>query len=600
MRLMVALLLALLVVAPPVHAAPTKANWENIGPNGVGGRLAFSQSRVYVLPGAGQHVFRSDDRGKRWFQGGYFPGDGLRGNAVTADPRRPDTVYVAGYVGGGGAGAVLRSTDGGATFKSVLDTPSGVEDVAVGSVSYASSEEGVYRSTDGVSWKLMPGSPKKAEDLHLVGSDLFVAAGDLYAFRGGKWSKATSNAEWISSRGNVVVTRDFTDGVQLSKDRGRTWTPVKGPWSGWTIFGAITASGQMQVQTLDGHFVSDDLGTTWRRTLAMEAMDVYDDLGSFPDDPSLHVVSATGGVYTTRDSVRFQRIGVPGANVLSLAATGNSLIAGTYLGSHQTTLPGDKQDWGFDGTAPPSIGNRIGALAVLRPGVVLRGRNAYRGSMDRIFLEQSVDAGKTWVTISEEAGNTRSISVDPVHPMRVYVGAYLVNCFYVSDDGGVTLQPRIHNFLRGVKSVAADDGGVWVGDVSGLYRSSDGGVTMIKVFDGVINAVLVDPRDDRHVVVLGNTSTWTSFDGKTFTETPKVSEENLSSVAIGPDGVLYAAARTFRGTSGPGVLRSVNGGRTWSSFGGPNEGIDSLLVSPDGRWLFAGTQAGGVHRRALR
>ncbi|GLZ35358.1 xyloglucanase [Lentzea sp. NBRC 105346] len=597
MRLVAALLLTLLVIAPKAQAAP---KWENIGPNGTGGRLAFSKSRVYVLPGAGQHVFRSDDRGRSWSQGGYFPGDGLRGNAITADPNQPDIVFVAGYVGGGGAGAILRSADGGRTFKSVLDTPSGVEDVAVGAVSYASAEEGVYRSTDGVKWELMPGSPPKSGDLQLVGADLFVAAGDLYVLRDGVWAKSTTATDYVSAQKDNVLARDFSAGVQLSTDRGRTWRDVKGPWSGWTIFAGLTANGQIQVQTLDGHFVSRDLGKTWLRTTALETVDVYDDLGSFTDDPSIQVVAAAGGVYTTRDAFTFTRIGVPGTDVLSLAATGSKLIAGTTVGSFQTTLPGSRQEWGFDGKAPAVIGNKIGALAVQAPGVVLRGRNAYKGSQDYIYLEKSVDSGKTWTTLTSVAGNTRSISIDPVKPNRVYVGAYLVDCFYVSEDGGLTLLPRIHRFLRGVKSVAADSGGVWVGDVGGLYRSTDGGVTLTKVLDAGVNAVLVDPRDAHHVVVLGNTSVFTSFDGKTFTETRDVTKERLAAVAIASNGVLYAASRTFSGTTGPGVLRSVNGGRTWSSLGGPNEGIDSLLVSPDGRWLFAGTQSGSVHRRALR
>jgi hypothetical protein len=388
--------------------------------------------------------------------------------------------------------------------------------------------------------------------------------------------------------------------VHLSVDRGVSWRAVSGPWkSTWILYGGITANGWIQVQTLDGHFISADMGATWKRTDAVAKVDVYTEIGSFPDLPDWQWVYGSGGVYATADHEHFKRVGVPGAHVLSLAVSGRSLLAGTMQGSYRTDLPVAAQEWDFDGTAPHAIGNRIGALAA-RDGIVLRGRNGYRGSQDTIFVERSLDGGRTWVITAEMPGNTRSLVFDPVLPSRVYLGAYLINAFYVSLDGGVSFVPRVHAGLRGIKTIAADPGGIWLADAGGLYRSVDAGVTLKQVLPGRMNSVLVDARDPRHVVAVGQNSVFVSFDGVRFVEVSGVSSEQLSTVAMGPDGVLYLGSISFEGSS-KGVLRSVNGGRSWTVFGGPEveRGVEALLVSSDGRTLYAGTVSGSVHRRSL-
>jgi hypothetical protein len=215
-------------------------------------------------------------------------------------------------------------------------------------------------------------------------------------------------------------------------------------------------------------------------------------------------------------------------------------------------------------------------------------------------VERSLDGGRTWVTTSDMPGNTRSLVFDPLVPGRVYMGAYLINAFYVSFDGGLSFVQRVHAPLRGIKTVAADPGGIWLADAGGLYRSTDAGVSLKQVLPGRMNSVLVDPRDPRHVVAVGQNSVFVSFDGVSFAEVPAVSSEQLSTIAIAPNGVLYLGSIAFDGSS-KGVLRSFNGGRSWTVFGGPDveRGVEALLVSSDGRTLYAGTVSGSVHRRSL-
>jgi hypothetical protein len=79
-----------------------------------------------------------------------------------------------------------------------------------------------------------------------------------------------------------------------------------------------------------------------------------------------------------------------------------------------------------------------------------------------------------------------------------------------------------------------------------------------------------------------------------------VSAEQLSAIAIAPSGVLYPGSISFEGSS-KGVLRSLDCGRSWTVFGGPDveRGVEALMVSSDGRTLYAGTVSGSVHRRSL-
>jgi photosystem II stability/assembly factor-like uncharacterized protein len=170
----------------------------------------------------------------------------------------------------------------------------------------------------------------------------------------------------------------------------------------------------------------------------------------------------------------------------------------------------------------------------------------------------------------------------------------------VSLDGGLSFVQRVHGGLRGIKTIAADPAGIWLADAGGLYRSVDGGVSLRQVLPGRMNSVLVDPRDPRHVVAVGQNSVFVSFDGTSFVEVPRVSSEQLSAIAVAPDGVLYLGSISFEGSS-KGVLRSVDGGRSWTVFGGPEVslGVEALLVSTDGRTLYAGTVSGSVHRRSL-
>jgi hypothetical protein len=121
-----------------------------------------------------------------------------------------------------------------------------------------------------------------------------------------------------------------------------------------------------------------------------------------------------------------------------------------------------------------------------------------------------------------------------------------------------------------------------------------------------LRAVAVDPGDPERLIA-GGTRLYVSEDGgatlrPAFYADLELAIEDVVFDPVRP-GVAYAAAACSselglpRG--GRGVLRTSDGGRTWSSFA---QGLDDLCVhalATDGKSLYAGTARAGVQRLSL-
>lgn len=611
-------------------------HWQLVGPDASGGHLAFTPaapSELYVLPDSGLRVYRTDDHGQSWTaQGGLGVAGGV-GNRLAADPRNADVVYVAVTVPGPWTGNLVRSDDGARTFHSVLDSSAGLADVVVsptGREVFAAGDAGVFASHDGGRhWARLPGAPAGVSRIALVGSDLVVsAATGMYLVEDALGTPrgvrqlpvpGTFPMTNLSVHGDVVLASSMNGGAVLSTDRGRHWASLRGPWgpTDALTFTGLTATGDLEVQSIAGSadgtgaknlWVSGNSGRSWSaRPGATAKVDVITEIGGFPDRPREQVVAGAAGIYTTHDAVSFQRIGVPAATVNTVAVVGSALVAGTSSGSYRSTAPlrpnlsSSYQDWGPDGEAPPTIGNTITAVTPLPGGSALRVRNTYC-AIDCFALERSRDNGLTWQSLTEVDGNAEAIAVDATG--RIYVGSYLNDVgVYVSDDGGRNLVLRQPAGLAGVTSLAVDPrakGALWIGDQSGLFHSTDAGMSASKVIDGEIDAVAVDPADPRHIVAAGTGLIKVSRDGgKTFTDAASTAGLTYDAITFGPGGVVFAGSRDLY-EPGQGVLRSTDGGFHWLEVSAtlPDQDVRDLVTSPDGRWLFAGTGA-GVYRLAL-
>ncbi|WP_326836375.1 hypothetical protein VSH64_15930 [Amycolatopsis rhabdoformis] len=627
------LALAVPAAAEPAHASP----WQLVGPNSAGGHLAFTPdapARLYVLPDSGRAVYRTDDHGATWTTPGPW---GVTGTAIAADPRDGSVVYVAADDPATGTGEVLRSDDAARTFRVVATSPGLLSSVVVsasGEDVFAAGDDGVLTSTDhGRHWAKLPGSPAGVTDLALDGDHLFLSAGTEIHVVDSALSHpraarklpvpATSYLASLSAGDGIVIGSGVLGRGVLSTDGGRTFRALTGPWGAddATAFTGLTSAGEIEVQSIaspqpDGAagardvWVSRDRGRTWiDHPAATGKIDLYSEVGAFPDRPHEQVVAAAAGIFTTRDSATFRRIGVPDTEVNALTTVGPALLAATRSGTYRSTAPlathlaDGYQDWGWTGQAPHTLGNSVGALAAVSAKAVLRVRQGYC-EVDCFTVERSGDGGTTWQQLATVPGNSRALVVDPHDPDTVYAASYLTPAVYTSHDGGRTLTQHALAGLDGVQSIAVDPrarGAVWIGDVTGLYRSTDGGATARKVFDGEVAHVTVDPRDARHVVVAGAGFVKVSTDGgATFRAAAGVGSAGYSDAAFTRDGTLYVSSAD-KYEPGAGVLVSRDGGRRFTAL--PTQPADrdvrALLASDDGRWLLAGTGA-GVYRLPLR
>ena len=599
-------------LAVPATAAPAPS-WQSVGPNAGGGYLAFTPAapaRLYVLPDGAHAVFRSDDHGVTWTPPAALGPQDVSGTHLAADPHDANLVYVAASALGGGAGHIFRSTDGARTFKPVLNDQADLIDVAIlGREVFAAGASGVFESQDrGAHWTLLPGSPAGAKRLVPDGNTLFAAT-DNAVYKIGKSVEKLPVpgdifVEYLAAHGQLVVASQERDGsAVISTDGGRSWRAMTGPWgTDWVSFLAITPTGDIQAQTLqaaaDGPsarkntWVSHDNGRHWTaEPAALPALDLYSDLGSFPDRSHELVISAAAGVYTTSDSAKFRRIGVPAISVGAMAVSGSSLIAGTSVDSYHSTaptarrLPTGYQDWGWTGHAPATIGNVIGGVAALPNKDLARVRIGYCPDAC-IALERSHDGGTTWQRPGDMVpGSSRSMAVDPRDPSKLYIATYLTGAsLYTSTDGGKTLTPHGYDGAEGAWAVAVGpDGALWIATPNGLFHSTDSGETAVKVFDGDVENVAVQGK---HVVAVGANIVKESLDGKAFTDL-KVPAADYDAITFGTDGSVYLGSRT-------GLLHN---GKDISA-GLPDHDVRSLLTTND--WLFVGTGSSGVYRLPLR
>lgn len=220
---------------------------------------------------------------------------------------------------------------------------------------------------------------------------------------------------------------------------------------------------------------------------------------------------------------------------------------------------------------------------------------------------KSEDRGKNWVQVYNMP-TVLSIVVDPSNPQIIYAGHQMEGIIQSTDVGKTW-----HNVLRThfVTSLLVQPGGdVFAASGSGLYKTSDRGKNWEKLSDTFLLSLISHPSDSS--VIYGTSSgnsagteqVLRSDDaGRTWSIMLKVTAKEPTKVILAPKVPLAVAPNTpstiYVGTISSGIMKSTDGGKTWSDFnnGLPNAAIISLAVDPkDSRIVFAGTESGEVFR----
>jgi photosystem II stability/assembly factor-like uncharacterized protein len=375
--------------------------------------------------------------------------------------------------------------------------------------------------------------------------------------------------------------------------------------------------------TFGAFWLGEHDGTRWVRRAQVMPESVANNVGRHPSGRGVLVSVAHGGVFATMDGARtYRRVGVPGVPVHDLTiAEGRHgrpwLVAATRANTYRREVPRDRRiraedlEWGMSGFEDHRDGiTRNVAAAPSRPRVVYKAvQSGLAGGFD---ILRSDDGAETWRKIGEGGESATALFIDPRDPDRAIVGFSSIagNGLLSTNDGGRTWR---RSWREAPPSAIVPDprnpGVLWIADPLGLHRSTDRGATSTTVLEGRLNTVRVSPRDPDRLIAGGEALFVSEDGGETFRRAFYADLPiQIADMLFDPErrGVAYAAAACSDGDGlpreGRGVLRSTDGGRTWSSF---SEGLDTrcvqaLALDPDGRYLFAGTGAAGVHRIKLK
>jgi photosystem II stability/assembly factor-like uncharacterized protein len=227
-----------------------------------------------------------------------------------------------------------------------------------------------------------------------------------------------------------------------------------------------------------------------------------------------------------------------------------------------------------------------------------------------IGLFQSQNDGESWAEISTNTSTPNwgvPFAIAPQNSDIVYAG-FFTDCIGSCDpkisksiDGGHTWTESQSSLMRPgccywVSSVAIDPqnsdiayagtttGGDGTG--SGLWKSEDGGVSWVNLISGDINLIRIDPQNPGTIYVVQWAALNKSTDGgQTFVDAHAGS---CGVLVIDPQDsdTLYCG--------GEGVVRSTDGGASWTAVGSGLAGsVRSLAIDPrDPTALYAGTSGG--------
>jgi hypothetical protein len=513
-------------------------------------------------------VYRSDDRGASWARTAFdtVPMDAndafrTRGAKMAVDPANPDVVYV-----GTPANGLFATTDGGKAWQSVATIPTSQQsggaypgitgmafDGSSGQTSgrtnrvYASSYgNGVYTSADaGASWARTTGGPDHirhaavASDGVLYATDDDGNANNAWKLEGGTWTNLNAKGAYHSvavdpANPARIVLGDDSGALNQSTDRGATWAGKNAgtrvatdvPWLAWTNE-SYMSNGDMMFDPSAPNtlWFSEGIGVWSTSPPAGRAAFAWTSRNAGIEQLVANVVVAPPGgrpivgswdrpVFYIADPDAYPKTHGPDNQQAIVAgwsfdyAQATPTFVAGLMAFWTTQKSGTSTDGGKTWTPFPSyppIGTAVGGcIAVSTPS------NIVWVSSDNGSAYYTKDGGATWsapaipgVPATGEPGwsfayylDRQIVAADRVTSGTFYLYNYLTG-LYRSTDGGVTfalarageLSPS-SKYNAELRSVPGNAGHLFftAGQLSGdnpapspLLRSADGGTTWTEV-----------------------------------------------------------------------------------------------------------------------
>jgi len=595
--------------------------------------------------GKGGRVYRTEDGGKRWAM--IWEGDALA-RYVWIDPTDPDTLYIStGFfdrfplnlpvdfqpTNAGGFG-VYKSTDAGATWI-LSGEENGLTNTYVSSLYMKPGDPETLLAAAG-SWIIGV--------IDLPDGDI-AQPGGLFITQDGAetWTQLAENeafvaVEYCEQNPNIAYAAS-ANAVYRSEDGGLTWDrfpphgTVRDSWGPPGLYPGVPVDIEIDPSTCDrllinnyigGNFVSEDGGRTWAlassgysgssitqvhvgplgasHVIAATTMAPFESFDGGVTWGSLAYGDLTGGLMTMAIDPSSPNHAI-GANERSPSQIFESRNRGLEWAVRldlwdALVVAHDEAEWRdnkvlvHDLEFAPSDPS-IAYAATFHPPIPDEDLSEW---VEGLGIYRSDNGGRTWLAANDdttaEMGFT-AIAVHPNDPHHVFAVDFYGRGVFVTTDGGSTWTTSNGSMggrfgeLHDIVIDANDPDTLYVGGLSGLFRSENGGRSWRQLAAGLdpqanVNSILLDPVD-ANVIYVGTLEfgAYVSTDGGgSFSLIGQVEGADrlpVVDLAISNDGsVLYAAV----GLQGVYRLGTPSASEALSAADAPTGGTSTSTESP--------------------
>jgi photosystem II stability/assembly factor-like uncharacterized protein len=551
--------LLFLILLSVVGFAQTTNVWTPRGPEGgvVGRAVVDPQSTgtLYVngpqspgtlyVDGRGP-LFKTTDSAGRW--SALSAGGPPYATVLAVDPRNSSTLY-----GANPNSALFKSTDGGLTWNPSDPLP------CMGLAQ--------FQPCLSLSFVIDPGNP----------STLYVGHDTDYSLNGGMFKSTDGGATWnpagnglpvfpnkalpsvhalaIDPKNPGTLYAATVGGLFKSTDGAMSWSPVSSGRPGIPDALVIDPQNSNTLYANYGNaknavFKSTDGGSSWVDT-GFQGVNLVVD----PQDSAVLYAVSPDGIVKSMDGGGNWSVVLPGAT---------------------TNSPG----WWVAVTPGKGAGHRLGNHSVR--GVVYGG-TGWPG----IF--KSSDGGSTWAAVNSGllANIFYTLAIDPQNPRTLYGGVYSRGLVKSTDGGASWSTTQFKSDFTTLMFDPRNQGTVYASTNPGVAKSIDRGQNWVQLPLGPVGSagpIVIDKQNPDTIYFGGLKSSdagasWvqSGLNSATLAIDPQIAGTiYVGSEAAGGNGVLKVGSVTS------GVLKSVDGGRTWTGVNTLWQAVDvsGVMVDP--------------------
>jgi photosystem II stability/assembly factor-like uncharacterized protein len=510
-----------------------------------------------------------------------------------------------------------------------------------GSELFAGASTGLYKSIDyGITWNQagtgFPSGTSIALCMALQGSIVLAGTNGQGIYRstdnGLTWNLSNSGlptnpyVQGLTSMGNKIIAGLYGGGIYVSNDSGSTWTSHY--ISSTTVYTFTKSGNKLYASTSGTVYVSLDTGSTWSILGSGLPLSPYFSVSANGTD--LFAGDYNGKVYFYNGSTwALANSGIKQAgnntNVWALCTLGSVVLAGTNGGLYSSNNNGTS--W-----LPSETGLVNSSVQLIRSsGSMTVAATSNSGA----FITN--DDGNSWTKITNGFVNNGITGIG-IFGSKIFATSYNNGSYFTTDSGSTwTIMPDLPASSGGSDFLESGSD-LFAAASSGVYRSSDSGLTWINTSAGIAGNVFSLTSNSSGLFAgapsgifasTNNGATWDSintglpyypivlsvkaFDsvmyagayyGKVFKSNNNGLNWDSINSGIPSDATVFDIVATenmlFVGMNKYGIFYSDNGGLSWSADNAgfpPNIGIASLMIK--GAYVYAGTSGNGLWRRPL-